>query len=314
MTAAHLILVWEQRDDPNLLRHAQRAQGGRAQPAHRRLRDVRSGRAPRTTRGSPPAVPCTACAPGSIGRVAIQTETLQVSGIRCERCVMRLGHVLKGHEGLESANANLSGEVDARVGRRAHEPRRAPRRDGARRLPRARCRRNSRPPGIGVCRASLERPLLGWPRMSESAPTAAETRSHRGGARDRVRFEEEALELTDQVYRVARRLVGSREEAEDLVQDTYARAFRAWQHVPAGHEPARLAAPDPHEPQHRPRPQAAAHARHAAARGRRLLPLQQARVGGRRDENPRRGARDRAALAGRRRRARSPRCRTTSAT
>jgi len=25
MTAAHLILVWEQRDDPNLLRHAQRA-------------------------------------------------------------------------------------------------------------------------------------------------------------------------------------------------------------------------------------------------------------------------------------------------
>jgi hypothetical protein len=26
MTAAHLILVWEERDDPNLLRHAQRAQ------------------------------------------------------------------------------------------------------------------------------------------------------------------------------------------------------------------------------------------------------------------------------------------------
>ena len=26
MTAAHLILVWEQRDDPNLLHHAQRAQ------------------------------------------------------------------------------------------------------------------------------------------------------------------------------------------------------------------------------------------------------------------------------------------------
>jgi hypothetical protein len=25
MTAAHLVLVWEQRDDPNLLRHAQRA-------------------------------------------------------------------------------------------------------------------------------------------------------------------------------------------------------------------------------------------------------------------------------------------------
>ena len=46
-------------------------------------------------------------------------------------------------------------------------------------------------------------------------------------ARDRVRFEEEALELADQMYRVARRLVGSREEAEDLVQDAYARAFRS---------------------------------------------------------------------------------------
>src|ERR687896_1046193 len=47
-------------------------------------------------------------------------------------------------------------------------------------------------------------------------------------ARDRVRFEEEVLELAEQVYRVARRLVSSREEAEDLVQETYARAFRSW--------------------------------------------------------------------------------------
>ena len=46
--------------------------------------------------------------------------------------------------------------------------------------------------------------------------------------RDRVRFEEEVLELAEQVYRVARRLVSSREEAEDLVQETYARAFRSW--------------------------------------------------------------------------------------
>lgn len=53
-------------------------------------------------------------------------------------------------------------------------------------------------------------------------------------ARDRVRFEEEALGLADQVYRVARRLVGSREEAEDLVQDTYARAFRSWRSYTPG--------------------------------------------------------------------------------
>jgi RNA polymerase sigma-70 factor, ECF subfamily len=64
--------------------------------------------------------------------------------------------------------------------------------------------------------------------MSESAPTAADTRRLAQQARDRIRFEEEALELSDQVYRVARRLTGSREEAEDLVQQTYERAFRAW--------------------------------------------------------------------------------------
>jgi RNA polymerase sigma-70 factor, ECF subfamily len=53
-------------------------------------------------------------------------------------------------------------------------------------------------------------------------------------ARDRVRFEEEALSLSDQVYGVARRLVGSREEAEDLVQETYARAFRSWRSFQPG--------------------------------------------------------------------------------
>jgi RNA polymerase sigma-70 factor (ECF subfamily) len=53
-------------------------------------------------------------------------------------------------------------------------------------------------------------------------------------ARDRARFEEEVLELSDQVYRVARRLVPTREEAEDLVQDTYARAFRSWRSYTPG--------------------------------------------------------------------------------
>src|SRR5256884_8686042 len=53
-------------------------------------------------------------------------------------------------------------------------------------------------------------------------------------ARDRVRFEEEALALADQVYRVARRLVASREEAEDLMQETYARAFRSWRSYTPG--------------------------------------------------------------------------------
>jgi copper chaperone CopZ len=41
----------------------------------------------------------------------IQTETIEVAGIRCERCVHRLAAALGGHEGLESASANLVGQV-----------------------------------------------------------------------------------------------------------------------------------------------------------------------------------------------------------
>ena len=43
--------------------------------------------------------------------MALQTETIQVSGIRCERCVDRLAGALTGHDGLEFANANLMGLV-----------------------------------------------------------------------------------------------------------------------------------------------------------------------------------------------------------
>jgi RNA polymerase sigma-70 factor, ECF subfamily len=69
--------------------------------------------------------------------------------------------------------------------------------------------------------------------MGETTPEA-EPRRLAEDARDRVRFEEEALELADQVYRVARRLVSTREEAEDLMQETYARAFRAWRSFQPG--------------------------------------------------------------------------------
>jgi copper chaperone CopZ len=43
--------------------------------------------------------------------MAIRSETIQVSGIRCERCVGRLAGALRGHDGLELANANLMGQV-----------------------------------------------------------------------------------------------------------------------------------------------------------------------------------------------------------
>ena len=56
--------------------------------------------------------------------MASVTETIQVSGIRCERCVNRLAGALTGQDGLESANANLMGQVtlvwdDERTSRKA---------------------------------------------------------------------------------------------------------------------------------------------------------------------------------------------------
>ena len=43
--------------------------------------------------------------------MAVLTETIQVTGIRCERCVGRLAAVLRNEPGLEEANANLMGQV-----------------------------------------------------------------------------------------------------------------------------------------------------------------------------------------------------------
>jgi RNA polymerase sigma-70 factor (ECF subfamily) len=45
---------------------------------------------------------------------------------------------------------------------------------------------------------------------------------------DRSGFEEDALLHAEHLYRIALRLTGSRQAAEDLVQETYLRAFRAW--------------------------------------------------------------------------------------
>jgi RNA polymerase sigma-70 factor, ECF subfamily len=70
--------------------------------------------------------------------------------------------------------------------------------------------------------------------VSEPSPEAPDARRIATEARDRVRFEEDALALSDQVYRVARHLVGSREEAEDLMQEAYARAFRSWRSFQPG--------------------------------------------------------------------------------
>ena len=43
--------------------------------------------------------------------MATGSATIQVSGVRCERCIGRLAGALRGHEGIEYANANLMGQV-----------------------------------------------------------------------------------------------------------------------------------------------------------------------------------------------------------
>ena len=43
--------------------------------------------------------------------MASGSATIQVSGVRCERCIGRLAGALRGHDGIEYANANLLGEV-----------------------------------------------------------------------------------------------------------------------------------------------------------------------------------------------------------
>ena len=43
--------------------------------------------------------------------MALVSETITVTGVRCERCVGRLAGALRAHDGLEYANANLMGDV-----------------------------------------------------------------------------------------------------------------------------------------------------------------------------------------------------------
>ncbi len=66
--------------------------------------------------------------------------------------------------------------------------------------------------------------------MDDDAPDAALAVAEAA----RRRFDEQALALADDVWRVARRLTRDREAAEDLVQGTYERAFRSWRQYEDG--------------------------------------------------------------------------------
>lgn len=65
--------------------------------------------------------------------------------------------------------------------------------------------------------------------LLESSEGRPDDRNSQGAS-----FSEEAIPHMDAVYGFALRLSGGRDEAEDLVQDTYLRAFRAWEQYSPG--------------------------------------------------------------------------------
>src|SRR6478672_7220772 len=72
-----------------------------------------------------------------------------------------------------------------------------------------------------------------WPRWTTSRPTfpIAEARSPAGrvaGMADRAEFAEQALPLAPQLYSAALRMTRNASDAEDLVQETYLRAYRSY--------------------------------------------------------------------------------------
>jgi RNA polymerase sigma-70 factor (ECF subfamily) len=72
--------------------------------------------------------------------------------------------------------------------------------------------------------------------VTEGQPNRVEdpTMASAADVRDRVRFEDDALAHADQLYRIALRLTGSPQSAEELVQETYLRAFRSWRSYATG--------------------------------------------------------------------------------
>ena len=109
-----------------------------------------------------------------VASMAVQTETIQVSGIRCERCVRRARRRARRPRGPRVGEREPDGPGDALLGRRAHRSRRAPRRAGEagfRELRLCAVRRDDRPPDRrGSWAARLVRPPRPppprpWPRV-----------------------------------------------------------------------------------------------------------------------------------------------------
>ena len=67
---------------------------------------------------------------------------------------------------------------------------------------------------------------------------------------DQATFADQAMELMDSLYSAALRMTRNPADAEDLVQETYLKAYRGFGGLRGGHQPQGLAVPDPHEHVH----------------------------------------------------------------
>src|SRR5690606_8230101 len=91
-----------------------------------------------------------------------------------------------------------------------------------------------------LCLEHLHRTAAPWSRGTATSPAARALTGSRpppnvSPIMDRnASFEAEALPHLDAVYRFALRLTGSPADAEDLVQETFLRAYRAWDQYTPG--------------------------------------------------------------------------------
>ena len=67
---------------------------------------------------------------------------------------------------------------------------------------------------------------------------------------DQATFAEQAMEFMGSLYSAALRMTRNPADAEDLVQETYLKAYRGFGGLPGGHEPQGVALPHPHQHLH----------------------------------------------------------------
>ncbi len=76
---------------------------------------------------------------------------------------------------------------------------------------------------------------VGWMAMSDdSTPTAAVVSDPETDEQRSARFERDAMQYLDQLYSAAMRMTRNPQDAEDLVQETYAKAFAAFHQFKPG--------------------------------------------------------------------------------